>query len=110
MLSYFIISEPNFIFTDAHQPVLSEMLAQIYDKINAKPLDFASLQTRQKSYMQLDLKAIAFDFALRRFRLYLVGTLNDVIIVTDNHPKLSLFNKKRNVLLGLSILNSDIRI
>lgn len=46
--------------------------------------------------MQLDLEAIAFDFALRRFRSYLVGAPNDIIIVTDNHPLLRLFNKKRN--------------
>ena len=36
------------------------------------------------------------DFALRRFCLYLVGAPNDTIIVTDNHPLLSVFNGKKN--------------
>ena len=39
---------------------------------------------------------MAVDFALRRFRLYLVGAPNDTIIITDHHPLLSVFNGKRN--------------
>ena len=49
------------------------------------------------NYAQLDLEATAVDFALRRFRLYLQGAPNDTIIVTDHHPLLNLFNRKKMV-------------
>ena len=42
LLSYFDISKPRFIFTDAHQSALSAILAQGSDKDNAKPVAFAS--------------------------------------------------------------------
>ena len=52
------------------------------------------------------------DFALRRFRLYLVGATNDTIIVTDHHPLLSVFNRKRNGSIRtehIKLRNQDIR-
>ena len=51
------------------------------------------------NYAQLDLEATAVDFPLRRFRLYLLGAPNDTIIVTDHHPLLNVFNRKRNGLI-----------
>ena len=39
---------------------------------------------------------MAVNFALKRFRLYLVGAPSDTIIVTDHYPLLSVFNGKRN--------------
>ena len=98
LLSYFDISKPRFIFTDAHQSALSAILAQGSDKDNAKPVAFASRCTSkaEQNYAPLDLEAIAVDFTLSRFRLYLVGAPNDTIIVTDHHPLLSVFNGKRN--------------
>ena len=97
LLSYFNISKPIFIFTDAHQSELGAILVQCSDKENPKPVAFASRCTSkaEKNYAQLDLEAMAVDFAMR-FRLYLVGTPNDTIIVTDHHPLLSVFNGKRN--------------
>ena len=50
----------------------------------------------EKNYAQIDLKAMAVDFALRRFRLHLVGASSDTIIVTGHHHLLSVFNRKRN--------------
>ena len=38
---------------------------------------------------------MAVDFALRRFKQYLVGAPNSITIVTDHHPLLSIFNGKR---------------
>ena len=75
LLSYFDISKLRFIFTDAHQSALTAILAHGSDKNNAKPVAFASRCTSkaEKNYAQLDLEAMAVDFALRRFRLYLIG-------------------------------------
>ena len=39
---------------------------------------------------------MAVDFALRRFRQYLVGAPNPAIIVTDHQPLLSVFNGRRS--------------
>ena len=74
------------------------MLALGSDKDNAKPVALASTCTSkaEKNYAQLDLETMTVDFALRRFCLYLVGAPNDTIIVTDNHPLLSVFNGKKN--------------
>ena len=98
LLSYFDISKPTFIFTDAHQSGLSAILAQGSDKDNAKPVAFASRCTSkaEKNYVQLDLEAMAVDFALSRFCFYLVGAANDTIIVTDHPPLLIVLNGKRN--------------
>ena len=42
LISYFNISKPIFIFTDAHQSGISAILAQSSDKDNPKPAAFAS--------------------------------------------------------------------
>ena len=101
MLSYLNISKPTFIFTDAHQSGLSTMVTQSSYKDNANPVASASRCTSkgEKSYAQLDFEAMAVDFALRRFCLYLVGAPNDTTIVTDHHPLPSVFNGKRNGLI-----------
>ena len=66
------------------------MVIQGSDKDNAKPVASASRCTSktEKSYAQLDLEAMAVDFALMRFCLYLVGAPYDTTIVTDHHPLL----------------------
>ena len=99
MLSYFNISKPTFIFTDPHESGLSAILAQGSNKDNAKPVAFASRCTSkaEKNYAQLDLKAMAADFPLRRLCLYLVGAPDDAIIVTDHHPLLSTFNRNPHI-------------
>ena len=98
LLSYFDISKPTFIFTDAHQLGLSAILSQGSDKDTAKPVAFTPRCTSkaEKNYAPLDLEAMVVDFALKRFRSYLVGAPNDTIIVNDHIPLLSVFNGKRN--------------
>ena len=79
LLSDFDISKPTFIYTDVHQSGLSAILAQGPNKDNARSVAFASKCTSkvEKNYVQLDLEAMTADFALRRFRLYLVEEPND---------------------------------
>ena len=98
LLSYFDISKPTFIFTDAHQGS---------DKENAKSVAFASRCTSkaEKNYAQIDLEAKAVDFGLMRFHLYLVGAPNDTITLTDHHPLLSVFNGKRNGSIRTECIN-----
>ena len=70
------------------------MVAQGSNKGNIKPVISASRCTSKadQTYAQFDLEAMAVDFALRRFCLYLVGAPNDTTIVTDHHPLLCVFN------------------
>ena len=85
----------TYIFTDAHQTGLGAILCQGTCREDARPVAFASRCTR-KNYPQLDLEAMGIDYALRRFRNYLVGAPHDTVIVTDHHPLLSIFNGKRS--------------
>ena len=114
LLFYFDISKPKFIFTDAHHSGLSAILSQGSDKDTVKPVAFASRCTSkaEKNYAPLDLEAMVVDFALKRFRSYLVGAPNDTIIVTDHHPLLRVFNGKRNGLIRterIKLRHQDIR-
>ena len=64
------------------------------------------------NYAHLNLEVTAVDFALRRFRLYLLGAPNDTIIVTDHHPLRNVFNGKRNGLIRtehIKLRHQDIR-
>ena len=64
---------------------------------NLKPVAIASCccNKAHKSYAQIDLEAMAIDFALGRFRSYLVGSPNDIVIITDHSPLINIFNGKR---------------
>ena len=63
-----------------------------------KPVTIASRCTNktEKNYAQIDLGAMAIDFALRRFRWYLVGSPSDTVIITDHSPLMIIFNVKRS--------------
>ena len=37
---------------------------------------------------------MAIDFALQRFRLYLAGSPDDTVIITDHSPLMNIFNGK----------------
>ena len=55
---------------------------------------------------------MAIDYALRRFRQYLVGAPKDVVIVTDHNPLLSIFNGSRRGSIRtekIKIRHQDIR-
>ena len=64
---------------------------------NAKPVAIASrtTNTSEQKYLQIDLEALAIDFALRRFRHYIVGSPTKIQVITDHQPLCSIFNGKR---------------
>ena len=97
LMRFFDRSKRIFIFTDAHKTGLGAMLSQGDDIESAKPVAFASRTTNkaEANYPQLDLEAMGLDFALRRFRKYLVGAPDIVTLVTDHKPLLSIFNGNR---------------
>ena len=70
------------------------MLAQGNTIEEAKPVAVASRTTSdaESRYPQIDLEAMGIDFALRRFRNYLVGAPCEVIVVTDHKPLVPIFN------------------
>ena len=74
-------------FTDAHLSCLCAILTQGQSYQDAKPIVIASRTTSlsEKRYPQLDLEAIAIEFALRCFRNYIVGVPN-VETITDHKP------------------------
>ena len=97
MLRYFDVSKKTFIKVDAHKTGLSAMLCQGKSPEEAKPVALASRATSksEKQYPQLDLEAASIDFGLRRFREYLVGSPEKIIVITDHKPLLSVFNGRR---------------
>ena len=94
LLRYFDLSKPTFVFVDAHRTGLGATLSQGDSLKESKPVAFASRTTNAKEpdYPQLDLEALGVDFSLRRFRQYLVGSPDDVTVVTDHKPLCSIFN------------------
>ena len=97
LLQYFEMSTQTFLFTDAHQTGLGAMLAQGDSIENARPVAIASRTTNaaEQRYPQIDLEALAIDFALRRFRQYIVGSPTKIQVITDHQPLCSIFNGKR---------------
>ena len=98
LLTYLDINKQTFIFTDAHKTGFSAILAQ-GDNINtSKPVAIASRSTSkaEQNYAQLDLEAMAVDYALRRFRTYLIGSPRENVVITNHLPLLSVFSGKRN--------------
>ena len=96
LLSYFDMSLPTYIFTDGHITGVDAILYQDENFKNLKPVAIASRCTNktEKHYAQIDLGAMAIDFALRRFRSYLVGSPSDTLIFTDHSPLINIFNVK----------------
>lgn len=94
-LRYFNVDLPTLIFVDAHTSGISAILTQGRD-IKRYPVAFASRATRpeEQRYPQLDLEAMAVDFALRRFRNFIAGG-PEVQIVTDHKPLVSIFKNSR---------------
>ena len=96
LMRYYDMKKPIFIFTDAHISGLGAILAQGSTISDAKPVALASRTTNsaENKYPQLDLEAMAIDFALRRFRIYLAGAPH-ITIVTDHKPLCAIFNGKK---------------
>ena len=96
LLHHYDPTVDTYIWVDAHRTGLSAVLMQGESKEDAKPIAFASRSTSpaEKRYPQLDLEALSIDFALRRFRYYLVGGPT-VQITTDHKPLVSIFANRR---------------
>ena len=97
LLRYFDVSKQTFLFTDAHISGLGAILAQGNSLENAKPVAVASRTTSEseKKYPQIDLEGLGVDYALLRFRNYLIGSPQAVTVVTDHMPLCSVFNGSR---------------
>ena len=96
LLRYYDMRKKIFVITDTHITGLAAILAQGDDLDSARLVVIASRITSKSEsrYPQLDLEATATDFALRRFRNYLVGA-PQVLIITDNKPLCPTFNSHR---------------
>ena len=97
LLRYFDPQKRTFVIVDAHITGLGATLAQGNDIETMRPVGFASRTTKPQEtrYPQLDLEATSVDFGLTRFRNYLVGSPETIIVVTDHKPLCSIFNGKR---------------
>ena len=98
LLRFFDCEQPTFVFVDGHTTGLGAMLAQGTSIEEAKPIAIASRTTTpaEGRYPQLDIEALSVDFALSRFREYLVGSPTPITVVTDHKPLVSIFNGRRN--------------
>ena len=96
LLNYFDTQLPTYIIVDAHRSGLSAILAQGESIEQAKMVSCASRATTpvERRYHQLDLEALAVDFGLRRFRQYIVGG-PQTVVVTDHKPLVSIFRETR---------------
>ena len=74
-MRHFDPSKNTFISVDAHRTGLSANLEQGSCLEEAQPVFMARKATTavEARYPQLDLETLAIDYALRRFRYYLVG-------------------------------------
>ena len=97
LLRYYDINSPIYIFTDAHKTGLGAILAQGESLETARPVAVASRSTTdaEQRYPQIDLEGLGIDYALYRFRHYLVGSPKTVTVVTDHMPLCSVFNGTR---------------
>ena len=98
LLRYFDISKPTYLFTDAHKTGLGAILAQGDSIETALPVAVASRTTTdaEKNYPQIDLEGLGVDYALFRFRHYIVGSPNTITVVTDHQPLCAVFNGNRS--------------
>ena len=97
LLRHFDPKKPTFIFVDAHRSGISAILAQGDSVESATPVAYASRATTavEIRYPQLDIEALSVDYGLRRFRFYLAGGPNTVV-VTDHKPLEAIFRNSRS--------------
>ena len=97
ILRYFDPLLPTHIFVDASIHGFGAILCQGESVEKCLPVTIASKATKpvESRYPQIDLEAMAIDFALQRFRYYLVGGPN-VNVITDHKPLVPIFNDTRS--------------
>ena len=98
LLRFFDPNQRTFIIVDAHITGLGATLSQGEDLKSSRPVAFASRATKphEKHYPQLDLEATAINYGLTRFRHYLVGSPEVIVVITDHKPLCSIFNGTRH--------------
>ena len=81
-----------YIFTDAHISGLVAIIAQGKTLSHAKLVAVSSRTTNmaEKKYPQLDLEAMAINFALR-----ILAGAPDITILTNHKPLCATFNRKK---------------
>ena len=97
LLTYFDPTSKTVIYVDAHQSGLSAILTQVEnsdDKPKIVAVASRATSETETRYGQIDLEALAIDFALRRFRFFIAGGPK-VVIVTDHKPLVPIFNGTR---------------
>ena len=98
LVRHFDPSKKTFVFVDAHQTGISAILTQGKTMEQSRPVAYASRATTptETRYPQLDLEALAIDYALRRYRFYLAGSPEDTTIITDHKPLEAIFRNRRS--------------
>ena len=96
LLQYYDINKQTFIFVDASIHGFGAILCQGSSIKDCSPVDVASRSTKgaESRYPQIDLEAMAIDFALQRFRFFLLGS-SQVTIITDHKPLVPIFAHTR---------------
>ena len=96
-LRFFDTGKRSFVITDAHKSGLGAILVQGDDLTSAKAVAVASRRTTtaEQHYPQIDLEGTAVDYGLSRFRNYLVGAPDVIVVITDHKPLVSIFNGRR---------------
>ena len=95
LLTHYDPRKKTTVYVDAHQTGLSAVLMQ-GEGNKERVVSTASRATTptESRYPQLDLEALAIDFALRRYRFYLAGGPT-VDVITDHKPLESIFKNIR---------------
>ena len=96
LLAHYDPTSPTFVFVDGSKHGLGAILCQGPSVDKCSPITVASRATHgaEPGYPQIDIEGMAIDFALKRFRFYLVGCPN-VTIVTDHKPLVPMFSNTR---------------
>ena len=96
LMRHFDPALKTVIHVDAHQTGMSAILLQGNDEEHLHVVSLASRATTpvESRYPQLDLEALAVDFGLRRFRFYIAGG-PQVIVLTDHKPLQAIFKNTR---------------
>ena len=96
-MRYFVMTKSIYLFVDGHITWLGAILSQGNSITTSKPVVIASRTTHnnEKQFPQIDFEATWVDFALCRFRYYIVGAPDVITVVTDHKPLCSIFNGKR---------------
>ena len=97
LLQHYDPASPTFVFVDGSIHGLGAILCQGPTIDTCSPVTVASRATQgaEPRYPQIDLEGMAIDFALKRFRFYLVGAPKVQVVITDHKPLVPMFSNTR---------------